>query len=308
MADPSIINCSDQIVIRPRITRVEGQPILAKTPSVVTQQGVTPVIEIVMRDSEGRPVNLTGCGFTQESSSSSSEAGAYPRVVGRLREAIGLNKSDAPIEIEAYVTEPESGTIRARLPQEATNVPAILRGQWAVMDAADSIVFMSPFFVFVERSEFGPEVITTGVPNPSDIRVLMRDNSPEDNYLLSELEFDLTEIVESTIRCVDYFNGAQPPIPQKFNTVTFPNQALLSTGIMGHLYQIAAKQYRRNHLPYSAGGVQVDDKNKSQEYEAIAKDMLNEYYSWVRNKKAQINSQNWNGSFGSGYSGGGRYR
>lgn len=305
MADPSSVDCADQLIIRPRITRVEGQPILAKVPSVLTSQGVTPFIEMVLRDNEGRPINLTNCGFN---SSNSSSATSGVSVVGKIREAIGLSANMPAITLDAAVWDADSGTIRARVPLEATNKNQIHRGQWAVVDSDNSILFTSPFFLVVDRSEFGTEFNPKGVPSPNDIRVFLRDSAPEDNYLLNELEFDLTEIVESAIRCIDHFNSAQPPIPQKFDTSTFPNTTVLLNGIMGYLYQIAAKHYRRNHLPYSAGGVQVDDKNKAVEYEQMGAQMVGEYQQWVKNKKAQINAQNYNGSFGSGYEYGGRWR
>ena len=305
MADPSSVDCADQLIIRPRITRVEGQPILAKVPSLLTSQGVTPFIEMVLRDSEGRPINLTTCGFN---SSNSSSIGTGVSVVGKLREAMGLSANLPAITLDAAVWDADSGTIRARVPAEATELNQILRGQWAVVDSDNSVLFTTPFFLFVDRGEFGSTFNPKGVPSPNDIRVFLHDSAPEDNYLLNELEFDLTEIVESAIRCIDHFNNAQPPIPQKFTTITFPNTAILLTGIMGYLYQIAAKHYRRNHLPYSAGGVQVDDKNKASEYEQLGMQMVAEYQQWTKNKKAQFNAQNFNGTFGSGYEYSGRWR
>ena len=306
MADPSSVDCSEQIIIRPRVTRVDGPPILTKIPSVLTSQGVTPVLEMVLRDPEGRPINLTNCGFN--SSNSSSSTSSSPRVIGKLREAINLSPKNPPIELDAAVWDAPAGVIRCRLPSEATALNGIFRGVWALMDSDDAITFTNNFFIVVDRSEFGLEVSNRGVPSPNDVRVFIRDNAPEDNYLLNELEFDLTEIVESAVRCVDHFNAAQPPITQKFDTNTFPNPVVLLNGLMGYLYQIAAKHYRRNHLPYSAGGVQIDDKNKGNEYDQLGAAMIAEYQQWVKNKKAQFNAQNWNGAFGSGYDYGGRWR
>ena len=307
MADPSSVDCAEQIIIRPRVTRVENQPILAKIPSVLTSQGVSPVIEMVLRDSEGRPINLTECGFASSISSNQSSSSEH-RLAGKMREAISVAQTNVPIDLEPVVWQAESGTIRARVPAIATEVNGIMRGQWAMIDPDNNIMFTSPFFLFVDRGEFGSVYNNAGVPSPNDVRVFLRDNSPEDNYLLSELEFDLTEIVESAIRCIDHFNSAQPPITQKFDTITFPNPVVLLNGIMGYLYQIAAKHYRRNHLPYSAGGMQIDDKNKANEYEQMGAQMVGEYQQWVKNKKAQFNAQNWNGIFGSGYDYGGRWR
>lgn len=307
MADPSSVDCAEQIIIRPRITRVENQPILAKIPSVLTSQGVSPVIEMVLRDSEGRPINLTECGFSSSVSSNQSSSSEHS-LAGKMREAISVAQTNIPIDLEPVVWEAESGTIRARVPSSATEINGIMRGQWAMIDPAGSVLFTSPFFLFVDRGEFGSVYNKSGVPSPNDVRVFLRDNAPEDNYLLSELEFDLTEIIESAIRCIDYFNSAQPPIPQKFDTTSFPNPVILLNGIMGYLYQIAAKHYRRNHLPYSAGGMQIDDKNKANEYEQMGAQMVGEYQQWVKNKKAQFNAQNFMGIFGSGYDYGGRWR
>jgi len=309
MADASSVDCSEQIIIRPRITRVENQPILAKIPSLLTSRGVTPVVEMVLRDSEGRPINMTNCGYNSSNSSVSSSGTPFPQVIGKIREAINISSAVPAIDLDAAVWDADSGTIRCRLPAALTAMNGIYRGQWAFKDSEDSILFTSKFYLFVDRSEFTiEEVKNVGVPSPDDTRVFLRDSSPEDNYLLSELEFDLTEIVESMIRCIDHFNSAQPPIPQKFDTTNFPNPVVLLNGTMGYLYQIAAKHYRRNHLPYSAGGMQIDDKNKANEYEQMGAQMVGEYNQWVKNKKAQFNAQNWNGTFGSGYEYGGRWR
>lgn len=309
MADPSSVDCSEQIIIRPRVTRVENQPILAKIPSLLTSRGVTPVVEMVLRDSEGRPINLTNCGFNSSNSSMSTSGSPTPQIIGKIREAVIADSARPAIDLDAAVWDSDSGTIRCRIPLDVTKTNGIYRGQWAYKDSDGGILFTSKFYLFVDRSEFTTEEVRNiGVPSPDDIRVFLRDSAPEDNYLLSELEFDLTEIVESIIRCVDHFNSAQPPIPQKFSTSDFPNPVVLLNGTMGYLYQIAAKHYRRNHLPYSAGGMQIDDKNKAAEYEQMGAQMVGEYNQWVKNKKAQINAQNFNGSFGSGYEYGGRWR
>lgn len=309
MPDPSSVDCSEQVIIRPRITKVENNPILAKIPSVYTVRNVSPVMEMVLRDSEGRPINLSNCSLASSSSANSSSSGTLePSIIGRLREAVNISDSKLPYDLDAVIWDAPSGTIRCRLQPEVTALNGIYRGQWAFRDIDGAILFTYPFYLFVDRGEFGLENRNVGVPSPNDVRVFLRDSAPEDNYLLSELEFDLTEIVECTLRCVEHFNSAQPPIPQKFDTSNFPNPVILLNGVMGYLYQIAAKHYRRNHLPYSAGGIQVDDKNKASEYEQLGAMMVGEFNQWVKNKKAQFNSQNWNGTFGSGYEYGGRWR
>jgi hypothetical protein len=77
--------------------------------------------------------------------------------------------------------------------------------------------------------------------------------------------------------------------------------------IAGHLFLTAAHRFRRNHLPYQAGGIAIDDQNKFQLYDQIGMMLTQEYKEWVKQKKVQINCQLAITSQGSAY-GGGVYR
>jgi hypothetical protein len=215
-----------------------------------------------------------------------------------------------PIDIQGVFVQPDAGVVRARVPIGVTELTGIFNGNWGVISAEGDLVYSSRFFIVVEKSEFGTvnSNIRSGLPSVSEVRLRMRDNSPEDNPLLNTLEFDLSEVCESMLHCVRQWNTMQPPIGISFNTTNFPNPYVLMDGVMGDLYLAAAKHYRRNQLAYTAGGLSVDDKNKAQEYEIIGDKMIQEYLKWVRMTKIQINKQAWDGSMGSGYAHIGRYR
>lgn len=307
--DPSIIECSDQLVLRPSITRVDGRPVLTKTVAVSTSQGMAPVIEMVLRDSEGRPINFTSCGFTDYSSSSSS-AGPQGRVVLKAKEVFAPSTAAPLVDVEGLFVSAAAGVVRARIPASATLNNGIFEGNWGVLSAEGELLTSNKFYLVVENSQFArPSALpNSGMPSVETIRVYLRDSGPADNPLLNTLEFDLPEICEAMIVCVQYWNTMQPPIRLKFTTLNFPETSAIINGIMGELYLAAAKHYRRNQLNYNAGGLSIDDKNKSQEYEAIGERMLQDYLKWVRMVKVQINKEAWDGSFSSAYNGLGRYR
>lgn len=307
MADPSAVQVADQLLVRPATTLVEGRPVFAKRPAVTYPQGMAPVLEMVIRDSIGRPLDLSSAGLHSEnptSSSSSSGSLSEPgKLVLRFREVFHFNTASAPVEVEGVCWDARSGTVRARLPLVLAEAPGVMVGEWGVFDGNGGLVTTYDFLLHVERGQFGAVVTNRGLPAIDEVRTWMRDSDPNDNYLLRTLEFDLSEIVESMVDCVRHWNDSHPAIRQKYNTCSFKNPSAMRAGIMARLYQLAAKHYRRNQLAYSAAGTSIDDKNKSQEYEALAQQMWKDYVDWCRVDKARINRDNFTGSSGSPYAG-----
>ena len=311
--DPSIIECSDQLVVRPAVTTVDGRPILAKTPAIATAQTMAPVIEIVLRDDRGRPINFESCGFTSVNSSSlSSSAGSQGKVQLKGREALDVSNGAPVVDVEGYFTNAAAGVVRAQIPVEATRLHQVIDINCGVVSTSGELIHMTNLYMLVDKSQFGTVVANSGkpagLPSLAQIRTYLRDNAPEDNPLLNNFEFDVSEIVQSMVKCVEHWNTMQPTVRKSFNTNNFLNPTVLISGVMGELYFIAAKHYRRNQLAYTAGGLSVDDKNKAQEYESIGDRMIQEYLKWCRMTKVAINKEAWDGSFGSSYDGFGRYR
>jgi hypothetical protein len=305
VADPSAVQVADQLLVRPATTLVEGRPVFAKRPAASYPQGLAPVLEMVIRDGLGRPLDLSSAGLHSEnpasSSSSSAGSGESGRLLLRLREVFSFRTSAPPVEVEGVCWDARSGTVRARMPSVAAEAPGVMVGEWGVFDGNNVLVTTYDFLLHVERGQFGAVVTGRGLPAVDEVRAWMRDNDPNDNYLLRTLEFDLSEILESMVDCVRHWNDSHPAIRQKYNTCTFGNPSAMRSGIMARLYQLAAKHYRRNQLAYSAGGTSIDDKNKSQEYEALAQQMWTEYVNWCRTDKARINRDNFAGTHGSPY-------
>lgn len=125
----------------------------------------------------------------------------------------------------------------------------------------------------------------------NDIRFWLRDNEPDLNTLLDDYEFTSEEIRQALTYAQDYWNE-QPPYIGSMDYDKNPFRFRLLQGTVGNLLFMAANRYRRNHLPYSAGGLTVDDQNKAQSYESAGARIWEEYKQWVRMNKRSINASN----------------
>ena len=155
---------------------------------------------------------------------------------------------------------------------------------------ANVCLAVSNTFTFsVERGLFGiPDNKYFGPPSLAEIRLHLRDY-PECNLLLDDYEFDAAEITLAIERCVMYFNETLPPISRYFDTKNFPYRYHWLEGISYYLFTIAANWFRRNRLPYQAGGVSVDDTGKEKEYLQAAAMFEKNWKDWVRLKKYSLN-------------------
>jgi len=145
----------------------------------------------------------------------------------------------------------------------------------------------------LEESHVGPITIP-------EVRMALWDTCPTDNTLLDDYEFTDTQIMSALRRPIDRWNETSPNVIA-YTPATFPFREHWLIATIGYLMRIAAHHYRRNHLTYQAGGVSVNDKDKFNEYEQVARIRLEEYDSWMRNKKVEINVSMGYGSLGSLY-------
>jgi len=163
------------------------------------------------------------------------------------------------------------------------------------------VVLHNQLYLLVERGIHGlTDNPRLGPPSLAEVRLHLRD-FPEGNLLLDEYEFDAAEIALCAERVVLYFNELAPVITQQYDTRTFPFRYHWLEGITYHLYLIAAAWHRRNRLPYSAGGLTVDDTGKEKEYLQAA--MLHErnFKDWAQKQKVRLNMEDGFGIFGSDY-------
>ena len=150
------------------------------------------------------------------------------------------------------------------------------------------------FYLCVQNSAWGNSG-GQGPPAIDDIRLSLRDSDPIENELINNYDFDLAEICQAIVRPVLEWNETPPPMLRyMFNSCTFPFRGLWLTGIHLYLFQIAEEHYRRNHLPYSAGGLNVDDKNRHPLYNQAWKERSQEWKKGIMAQKITLNvNQGW---------------
>lgn len=306
-------SCDDLQVVKADLSTVDDCPVLQKLKVFLVEQGTCRTLEWTLRDRAGNPVNLTNC-FPQEGNSLSCSLGDEDSdgladcggIVVRMREIMSLRQpSDTGIttlwQFEGTVEDAENGIVRAALPDGSTAYPGLFLVNWGVKNEQNQLIYVSDSYLFVDRTLFGSDPFKVqGPPTLQEIRLSIRDSAPE-NLLLDNVEFDPAELALAIQRPVQLWNETPPPI-EKFTTNTFPFKEHWLQGIQGYLFQTAAHSYRRNQFDYQAGGVQVDDKNKEQEYLRASQLLLEQYKTWLKHKKVEINALKAMGQVGSTYS------
>lgn len=113
-----------------------------------------------------------------------------------------------------------------------------------------------------------------------DVRVFLRD-SPKDNRLTDEYELSGEQIDLARKLTIADFNESAPFTG--YTVENFPFEKALLLGICCHLYEGLASGQLRNQLPYSTGGVAIDDSNKG----PIYLDQASKYRSLYELKKRE---------------------
>lgn len=287
-------------VIPTEVPRTDHCPLFSAIRAALVPQGVAAVIEHVVRDGTGRPVDLAPLFAVSQPD---PDDRYFVRV--RIKEAVSpfADPTTNPFwELPATVEDVFEGRVRIPLLPALVEYAGIYEAAVAVVDANRQPVLVDRFVVWVEKSLWSDNLDANltpgGPPTLQEIRTLLMDRDPADNSLLDRVEFSTDQVVTAICQPVRLFNEMPPPVAI-YDTRTFPFQAAWRDAIVGHLLVMAAHNYRRNHLPYSAGGVSVDDKNKEGPYLSMGLRLLDEYKTFVINKKVEINAHRFVGGIGS---------
>lgn len=290
-------------VVVPDVTHVEGVPSFGRKQTARVNQGQHTVLRWQIRDRmTGRVIDLTSVA---DGDGVSSSTGSNPleqivrRVELRAAEATYTNTS-LSWAADAAVVDAANGVVQVVLPAELTDLAGVFDVEFGLFDAytAGRMVYSVQGGLWVNRGQFGSGGPSRySVPSLDDLKTQLVDSGPEDNYLTSVVEFDVSQVAAATLLAVRRFNSRPPAIsPLVRNTTNFPDSAQLVDGILAELYLMAANHYRRNALPYQAAGVSVDDKSKGDQYERIGTGLLQKFEAWAGVVKKAANAAAWNGS------------
>jgi hypothetical protein len=122
----------------------------------------------------------------------------------------------------------------------------------------------------------------------AEMRLILRDELSEANFLLDDVEYTDKEIMAALRRVVDYWN-AQPPDVAAFTYATFPFRYHWAQGATALLLKQASIHKLRNFLDYQAAGVSINDNARWAQYQQLGSQMWQDFQAWVQIKKISIN-------------------
>ncbi len=274
----------------------QGYRSLRDIKSIEVDQGTTGESAITLVDPRtGAPLDLTNYGITDSTSSSSSAPFTGVKITMKEMPEDATTWS----EIEAGIVSASEGKISVPYDDHTTRRAGIFTAQAEIWEDGVMRRFIPLFYIINPSVTHDPadRGLTLSI---AEIRMTLRDTDPEGNFLLEQLDFTRNEIALCMRRCIDYWNEVPPPVAV-YKTTNFPWRYHFSKGVAALLHQMAANHKMRNDLPYSAGGVTVQDTIKFQQYLEFYKMYWGEWTQWVRDKKYQINIEGGFQVLGSGY-------
>lgn len=309
-------------VITADIPVIDDCPVLTRLKAYVTQAGIVPTIEHVMRDGRGQPINLSDYfpveGLSAQSegdsesasiSESASEAVSEGQVVLRSKEIVAeVGPGNPVLEVVGTCVDPFNGTLHFDLSAAMVTKAGVYQLSVLVADADGNGIYIDNPILWVEPSLFTLDRSNTrlvgGPPTVQQVRQAIMDNGAGDNLLLDDVEFSNDQLAYAAALPIQEWNRTPPPLRPPMDTRIFPFTDSWTRAIAGRLFEFAAHNYRRNHLPYQAGGIAVDDKNKEGPYLQAARMLQEEWRNFVLTKKYEINTGLFMGRVGSIYGGG----
>jgi len=206
--------------------------------------------------------------------------------------------SSLPIfNVTCEITDAAQGIVLAKLTPTQTRFAGIFVAQVQVFNAADDLIWNTPYWAVFNPSL---NVTSTGPITIPEVRLILRDSCPEQNFLLDDFEFNDSQIVACMRLPIDEFNEKYQP-KTTYSPRTFPWRFHWLRATAGYLMEIAARGYARDHLNYVAGGVTVSDRDKAKIYVELANQLLADWRQFVKERKIEMNIEGGFGTMGSGY-------
>jgi len=152
-------------------------------------------------------------------------------------------------------------------------------------ETPDTLLHVTRYYVSVAPSGNYKGVVT--IP---EIRYHLSDTCAQQNELLDAFEYSDGDIINAIHNCIEYFNGCLGGRGASYTQKTFPPEGryFLKQGVCAFLLRSRAVILARNTLPYNAGGVSIDDQNKSKIYLEMASMFNQDWVQWCGRKQHEI--------------------
>lgn len=264
IGDPSV----NLLTRRAAVPNIFGEEVRSRKLAVRTSAGEANSVSVPLYDDNGQLV--TG----------------LPEGPAKYRIAEAVKRTELLYEAEIEGFDASEGRVIISPPQKITTIPGIYDVSLGFFDENEKLRYTRNFYIYNEPSTWGSSS-TSALPTIDTIRLNLRDSDVVENELLGDRQFGLEEICAAAIRTIEYWNNV-PPITAA-DTRNFPYANLLQMGIEIHLFEILLEWYRKNRLPYNAGGISVDDMGKLNEYIAAVQSRKQEFIRLVQRTKVSEN-------------------
>ena len=205
--------------------------------------------------------------------------------------------SESYTEIDCTVVRADYGEVTVYIPAGIMSAPGLHLASIQVYNIDNKLIYQSPRYL-----EITPKVTSATRPiTIAEVRFALRDY-PELNSLLNDVEFADNEIAYCISKPVDIWNSMLPDVGC-YDLHTFPWRYAHLEATIGELLKIAAYNYARNQLPYSSGGLSVDDKNKGPMYMQMAEQQAGKFKLFCVERKFEANIMGGFASLAGPYSG-----
>jgi hypothetical protein len=274
-------------------------------PVIPLQQNVAATVTLQLVDDDGDPVDVTGLEAGQ---TDPNDAAVNPVVIV-VNAGLLENIATAKVWMKQYASDTQvvevtgnytgGGEFEFDFTPNNLGMPGLFVATILLNGTDGGAVFAKNCYVEVEHNT--TDGFNYNAPlSIAEVRLALRD-CPGSNFLLEDYEFTEREIMFCIRRPIDYFNDL-PPDVARFSYTNFPFRYWWLQGTVAELLKLAAHWMRRNRLKYQAGGISIDDLGREDEYEAVAKQMWDEFKTWCQNKKVEINISQGFGSLGGRWS------
>lgn len=253
--------------------------------------------QVVLRlvDDKGKPVTLE-----EEPKNEGVDAPQfdYQRKIGRgnikivLRARHSVSDSTNVLDVEGRLKDGGCPNEVVFEIAEADVAPGIYVAEVGRFVLPDFLVDTWPCYLAFEPTVFQTGSHVGGPLTISEVRLAADDLDAGEVNLLDGPEFSDRAILDAIASVVDLWNETPPILRMAtYTTSDFPYRYYWSVGVLAQLYFTKALSYARNQLNYSAGGLTIDDQNKSAEYQAIANQLNELFRSWMMTEKIRLNAR-----------------
>jgi len=261
----------------PDLSVVDRQQAANERPVVNYAQSMHGSDTIIVLDTNGDPLDLTPW--------------AHAAVKVKDRPANNVYYLNEFLDYGASIPDPTDGTVTIPFTgaQLTTAGPYYLELLFYLDVAGDPDEYPShivPCYMHVEPSLQSRDEVGVRI---SDVREALKDRAIQDNFLIDDIEFSNAQILWATFKVVETYNNALPPVGTIYSGSDFAFRSQAIDAVVAELLLIAARNYSRNSLQYSAGNVTIHDKERAKAYLALGGQMSAEFKAWATQIKIGIN-------------------